>query len=293
VKLSQKRPRAARTGQFFCFGCRTKVIMMTPYVGRARILSLGMNLIATAFLLFCLPVRAQTGRPPTLESDVAPVLKEHCLMCHGEIAPQAGPDLRTRESLLKGGKSGPALVPGSSDRSLLVDKIASKSMPPGEVKLSDKEIALIRLWIDKGAVGSGAGTGISPKKAATDLVSENEVTPIFQLRCTGCHGKRRQEGGLDLRTQASRLKGGKSGPALIPGRPEESLLMKRIVAGEMPPPKLLYEYAVRPPTRTTLPDRHPAVTLSMRSNLPTKSEVCCLPASNTPNTENLASKSPS
>jgi hypothetical protein len=123
-------------------------------------------------------------------------------------------------------------------------------MPPGEVKLNDKEIALIRLWIDEGAAGSGEVAGASPKKAGTDLVSENEVTPIFQLRCTGCHGKRRQDGGLDLRTQASRLKGGKSGPALVPGKPEESLLMKRILSGEMPPPKLLYEYAVRPPTTT-------------------------------------------
>src|SRR5262245_32570598 len=171
-------------------------------------------------------------------------------MCHGETAPQAGLDLRTRESMLKGGKSGRALVPGSSDQSLLIDKVASKSMPPGEVKLSDKEVALIRLWIDKGAAGSSEVAGVSPKKASPDLVSENEVTPIFQLHCTGCHGKRRQEGGLDLRTQASRLKGGKSGPALVPGKPEDSLLMKRILSGEMPPPKLLYEYAVRPPTTT-------------------------------------------
>ncbi len=170
-------------------------------------------------------------------------------MCHGETTPQAGLDLRTRDSILKGGKSGRAVVPGSSDKSLLIDKIASKSMPPGKVKLTEKEIGLIRLWIDKGAAG-GEITVTSSKRAANDVVSEHEVLPIFQMRCTGCHGKRRQEGGLDLRTQASRLKGGKSGPALVPGKPEESLLMKRILSGEMPPPKLLYEYAVRPPTTT-------------------------------------------
>ena len=85
------------------------------------------------------------------------------------------------------------------------------------------------------------------KKPAAEI-TENEVMPIFQMRCTVCHGKRRQEGGLDLRTQASRLKGGKSGPALVPGKPEESLLMKRILSGEMPPAKMLYEFAVRPPS---------------------------------------------
>src|SRR5207247_781292 len=135
------------------------------------------------------------------------------------------------------------------DKSLLIDKIASKSMPPGKVKLTEKDIGLIRLWIDKGAAG-GEITVTSSKRPANDVVSEHEVLPIFQMRCTGCHGKRKQEGGLDLRTQASRLKGGRSGPALAPGKPEESLLMKRIASGEMPPPKLLYEYAVRPPTTT-------------------------------------------
>ena len=54
---------------------------------------------------------------------------------------------------------------------------------------------------------------------------------------------------LDLRTQASQLKGGKCGQLeLIPGKPEESLIIKRISAGEMPPPKLLFEAFVRPPS---------------------------------------------
>ena len=193
---------------------------------------------------------SQDSKPLTFESDVLPVLKTNCVMCHGEGQPQAGLDLRSRDSLLKGGKSGRAIVPGSSDQSLLIGKVSSKSMPPGEVKLTEKEVGLIRLWIDKGAKVADQQAIASAKKSAADVVSEHDVLPIFQLRCTGCHGKRRQEGGLDLRTQASRLKGGKSGPALVPGNSEESLLMKRILAGEMPPPKLLYEYAVRPPTTT-------------------------------------------
>ena len=46
------------------------------------------------------------------------------------------------------------------------------------------------------------------------------------LRCTACDGLRRQEGDLDLRTKASMLKGGKSGPAIVPGNPDESLILK-------------------------------------------------------------------
>jgi len=63
-----------------------------------------------------------------------------------------------------------------------------------------------------------------------------------------CHGKRKQEGGLDLRTQSSRIRGGKSGPALIPGDPEKSLIIQKIVSGEMPPAKLQFANSVRPAT---------------------------------------------
>ena len=66
-------------------------------------------------------------------------------------------------------------------------------------------------------------------------VTEDDVLPIVLLRCTPCHGLRRQEGGLDLHTRAAMLKGGKSGPALVPGKPDESLIVKKLRAGEMPP----------------------------------------------------------
>jgi len=117
---------------------------------------------------------------------------------------------------------------------LLVEKIVSKAMPPAGDKLTESQIAAIRSWIDT-AMGQTA-------------VTENDVLPIFQMRCAGCHGKRKQEGGLDLRSLSARLKGGKSGPALVPGDPEHSLLLQKITSGQMPPPKMLFEAFVRPPT---------------------------------------------
>ena len=68
------------------------------------------------------------------------------------------------------------------------------------------------------------------------------------LRCTACHGLRRQEGDLDLRTKASMLKGGKSGPAIVPGNPDESLILKMIHTGKMPPRERLVEVGVKPMT---------------------------------------------
>jgi mono/diheme cytochrome c family protein len=191
----------------------------------------------TAFIL--LPA-AKSADAPRFESDILPVFKARCLACHGGATPQAKLDLSTRESAVAGGKSGPAVIPGSSEKSLLVEKLLSKTMPPVEPKLTDEQISLIRMWIDKGDAALAAKAPVA--------VTESDVLPIFQMRCVVCHGKRKQEGGLDLRFQAARLKGGKSGPALVPGKPEESLILQKIVSGQMPPPKLLIEAFVRPPS---------------------------------------------
>ena len=66
------------------------------------------------------------------------------------------------------------------------------------------------------------------------------------LRCTACHGGRRREADLDLRTKAGMLAGGKSGPAVVPGKPSESLLIKRIRGEEMPPRRQLVSVSVKP-----------------------------------------------
>lgn len=179
--------------------------------------------------------------------SVKPVLDARCVKCHTGTSAQAGLDLSSAAKLLAGGRSGPAVVPGDSSRSLLIEKIVSKSMPPGGPALTDTEIQALRTWIDR-----GTETAANTSTAHTPRITERDVLSIFQMRCVVCHGKRKQEGGLDLRTMASRMKGGKSGPALIPGKPDESLIVKRVAAGEMPPPKLLFSNSVRPASEADL-----------------------------------------
>lgn len=77
---------------------------------------------------------------------------------------------------------------------------------------------------------------------------EREILAILQVRCVICHGGLKQQGGLDLRTMVSRLKGGKSGPALVPGKPDESPMYSRIVKDQMPPVLMAKELAVELPT---------------------------------------------
>src|SRR5712691_9446946 len=83
------------------------------------------------------------------ETTALPVFRAKCIMCHSGSAPQASLDLQTAQSALKGGKSGPAIQPGAPARSLLFERVVSKSMPPGPDKLTGPEIAAIRGWIEK------------------------------------------------------------------------------------------------------------------------------------------------
>jgi hypothetical protein len=177
------------------------------------------------------------GAPP-FESDVLPIFKAKCLACHGAGAAQGKLDLRTPEAVLRGGASGPVVQPGMAAKSLLMDKIVTGQMPPGKNKMTAAEMDQVRAWIDKGLEAP----------AAVAAVSEHEVRGILQARCVVCHGGLQKMGGLDLRTVASRRRGGKSGPALVPGKPEESLLYTKIVRGQMPPEKESKALAVELPT---------------------------------------------
>ncbi|HYT94124.1 MAG TPA: PSD1 and planctomycete cytochrome C domain-containing protein [Gemmataceae bacterium] len=95
---------------------------------------------------------AQPAREPlTFEKHVLPIFRAHCLRCHGAEKQSGALDLRTKATLLAGGESGPALVPGSPTGSLLWEKLAKDRMPPGKDKLPAADKATLRAWIESGA----------------------------------------------------------------------------------------------------------------------------------------------
>ena len=87
------------------------------------------------------------------EQKVRPVLAKRCYACH-TATKTAGLRVDSREALLAGGKSGPAIVPGDVDRSLLIQAVrqesASLKMPPG-AKLDPAEIEALENWVRQGA----------------------------------------------------------------------------------------------------------------------------------------------
>ncbi len=181
---------------------------------------------------------AQT--PVFYESRIQNLFEEKCLSCHNAKTRKAGLDLSSPESILKGSESGRIIQAGDADASLLFQMIESSEMPPDEKKhFSKEELQQLRHWLNTGA-------HFREKVKTAPAVTQHEIIPLLHLRCVVCHGGRRKEAGLDLRTKASIVKGGKSGPAVIPGNPSDSLLLKRIHAGEMPPPRKLVSASVKP-----------------------------------------------
>ncbi len=184
---------------------------------------------------------AKASPAPSFQKDIQPLLKAKCWRCHGETVSKAELTLHTVAGIQKGSESGAIIVAGKSDESRLFEVLHDGEMPPDKKDpLTPAQIELVRKWID-----AGASFENDPAAAKSGL-TQHDVIPILLLRCTACHGRQKQEAGLDLRTRATILKGGKSGPAMVPGHPEQSLLLKRIHAEEMPPRPRLTEVSVKP-----------------------------------------------
>ncbi len=122
----------------------------------------------TLIFLCATPLRAAS--PEALEQfelKVRPLLANRCFACHSTSA-LGGLTMTSREALLRGGKSGPALVPGRPEESLLIKAIEHTDermkMPMGAPKMPDSEVALLSDWIKGGAVWpEAAKTAVAPK----------------------------------------------------------------------------------------------------------------------------------
>ena len=90
-------------------------------------------------------------------NKVYPVLRQNCMACHGPGASaSSGLDLTSMQSMLTGGSRGPAIVPGNAQGSLLYQASAwthdELRMPLSLDRLSDDDLAVLREWINAGAV---------------------------------------------------------------------------------------------------------------------------------------------
>ena len=191
---------------------------------------------------------AQTAVPAPqqqFEQEILPIFAKNCVRCHGPEQKLRDLDLSSLKGLLKGAESGAVVALGNAEASPLFRLLAERRMPMDQPKaLTDAEIQSVRRWIEASAAMA------KPEKPAA--ASETDVVALMWMHCTPCHGTRIKEAGLDLRTRASIIKGGRSGPAVIPSQPERSLLVQRIRAGQMPPPERYQEANVVPVSKPDL-----------------------------------------
>jgi mono/diheme cytochrome c family protein len=121
--------------------------------------SAGLWLVATGHAALTAEQLAQLPPPAdrvvNFTRDIKPILEKSCVQCHGHGRAKGGFQLDTRETLLAGGDSGPAIIPGKSAESLLIELVMGfdpdTQMPKKGSKLTREEISLLRAWIDQGA----------------------------------------------------------------------------------------------------------------------------------------------
>ena len=102
------------------------------------------------------PTEETVAEPPaeagvSFAADVFPIIQSRCINCHGGDRTEADLVLRSYEDLMAGGESGPVVVPGDAENSLLVQLITELKMPKRGPKLTPVQIQTITDWVNQGA----------------------------------------------------------------------------------------------------------------------------------------------
>lgn len=119
--------------------------------------------------------------------DVYPFLKANCISCHNKTTTKADLNMETPELMIKGGESGPSIIPGNGAESLLVTAslhTKDMEMPPpnnksGAVNLIPEQIATLKLWIDQGAKSS-----VMVERAVVLQAFSASIDPIYSVAMT-------------------------------------------------------------------------------------------------------------
>jgi WD40 repeat protein len=156
-------------------------------------------LVTLALALAALPSKADESKPIAIadvkreapvdfQKEILPLLNKNCVACHNTKKAENSLVLETPQSILKGGDSGPAVVPKNGAESLLLAVASHKDepiMPPadnnvGAVAFTSEQLGLLKLWIDQGATGqaSQSSTPIQWQSLAAT------VNPIYAVAIT-------------------------------------------------------------------------------------------------------------
>lgn len=113
-----------------------------------------MRLLSLAIVLI-MAAPALADEPVDYLREIKPILRQHCVVCHGAKVTKAKLRLDTAAGALKGGSSGPSVIPGKASESFLIDAVKGingiERMPLKASALSPRQIELLTAWINQGA----------------------------------------------------------------------------------------------------------------------------------------------
>lgn len=134
--------------------------------GRLRELFSLLLVLNTAVFAAIPSASIDRSEPVNFERELLPVFRANCLACHNQTKAKAGLILETPAAIRQGGSSGPVVVPGNPEKSLLFRAAShldeDSVMPPVDNQsnaknLTPEQLGLLRLWIVEGAQGEVAG----------------------------------------------------------------------------------------------------------------------------------------
>jgi hypothetical protein len=157
-----------------------------------------------------------------------------------------------------------ALARGREELKALEERIEQGERRRRELVTRIEAITIAMALLEKSLPGAEVLASVSARPAASDAMIDSgafppeaqarskelfrkSVEPLFAASCLRCHGEKRQKSELDLRSREALLKGGIQGPAIVPGKPQESLLWLAISHAKephMPPDGVLEPAAV-------------------------------------------------
>ena len=198
--------------------------------------------------------KAKNLIPVSFEHEVAPILKDNCLRCHGQDNPRANLRMDTFNGIVKGGANGVPVTPRLPARSALVVRMASPDdqlrMPKGGAKLADENIMTVARWIEQGAnydgtdrdapIGASTEEKKEPPKPVTVVMADgtetvsfkDDVAPWLVNICMGCHSGNTPRGKFGFTTFEQLLQGGPTGSTIVPGKPDESYVVDLVLRQE-------------------------------------------------------------
>ena len=126
--------------------------------------------------------------PPSYSKDIVPILQKNCMICHSRGAHKSGLAMDSYEALMKGGTHGPSIVAHDANGSRMVTMLegtVKPRMPLDDDPLSTNDIAIIKDWINAGAVGPGANETTVPAVVPSTPNIRPEVpvsSPVASLK---------------------------------------------------------------------------------------------------------------